>query len=729
MSAVNVKITRIDPVWRDGTFVAKDEFAAGTGPLNADLGSCICIGFYHAGGKLGGLCHFAPSSAGGVVQLSSLIDGIARVFARHEIALGECACFVIGGSEDQPQTLEPVFRLLESRSLAFETPDTLGRFHRKVRLEPDTGRVVLYKKSSPAEKIAFFAPGESLQCFNDPRTRTATGATMFFRNPALLDHVVNTVLPETEAMGRRFHVWCAGCSIGMEVYSIAMAVLDWQRKNHSVLEFKILGSDISEDALNTAREGVYPVGKQLRADYHALLDTYTEQEDLAVIRMGPLLRSAAVFRQRDIAEGSRKHRFELVVCDHVLQYFTEERQREILAESNRGLPAGRFPVHQHSVERGSQAHREPVPRRKPWPALLPASRLSTGTCAAIPSSATIGPKPVARKGASMPKIFVTRIIPERGLNVLREAFGGEAVTVAPRDEAISREDLIAGVRGVDALLCILTERIDAEVMEAAGPQLQIIANYAVGFNNINVAAATERGIPVTNTPGVLTETTADCAWTLLMAAARRVSEGERYLRAGKWKSWGPTLLLGQDIHGATLGIYGMGRIGKAMAERARGFHMRVIYTDVAPLPAEEEQALGVRYVDRATLLAESDFVSIHCPLIPETTHAFSSAEFAAMKKTAVLVNTARGPIVDEPALARALQQGEIFSAGLDVFENEPAIHPDLLACDNVVLLPHVASASFETRSRMAEIAASNIVARFRGEALPHLCQSGGAVGV
>lgn len=318
----------------------------------------------------------------------------------------------------------------------------------------------------------------------------------------------------------------------------------------------------------------------------------------------------------------------------------------------------------------------------------------------------------------MPKIFVTRRIPERGLDLLRNAFGAEAVTVAPQDAAITREALLQGVRGVDALLCILTERIDAELLDAAGPQLQIVANYAVGYNNIDVAAATARRIPVSNTPGVLTETTADLAWTLLVSAARRVSEGERYLRAGRWESWGPTLLLGQDIHGATLGIFGMGRIGQAMAERARGFRMRVLYTDAERLPAAREQELGAEYVDKATLLRESDFVSVHCPLLPETTHAFSTAEFAAMKSTAVLVNSARGPIVDEAALAVALKEGQIFSAGLDVFEEEPKIHPALLECDNVVLLPHLGSASFETRSRMAEIAASNIVARLRGETPP-----------
>ncbi len=319
----------------------------------------------------------------------------------------------------------------------------------------------------------------------------------------------------------------------------------------------------------------------------------------------------------------------------------------------------------------------------------------------------------------MPRIFVTRRIPERGLNLLYDAFGEEYVYVAPQDDAIARDALLQGVRGADALLPILTERIDAEVLDAAGPQLKIVANLAVGYNNIDVAAATERGIPVTNTPGVLTETTADLAWALLMAAARRVGEGERYLRAGKWTSWGPTLMMGVDVHGATLGIFGMGRIGQAVARRARSFDMRVIYTDVNRLDVSTERELGVTRVNKGTLLSESDFVSIHCPLFDDTRHAFGESEFKAMKPTAVLVNSARGPIVDEAALVKALREGEIFAAGLDVFEDEPAIHPGLFECENAVLIPHLGSASRETRSRMAEIAATNIIARLQGRTPPN----------
>lgn len=302
--------------------------------------------------------------------------------------------------------------------------------------------------------------------------------------------------------------------------------------------------------------------------------------------------------------------------------------------------------------------------------------------------------------------------------MLRKAFGPENVQVAPQDGPIEQKDLLAGVRGADALLCILTDTIDADVMEAAGPQLKIIANFAVGYNNIDVAAATQRRIPVTNTPGVLTETTADLAWVLLMAAARRLGESERLLRAGQWAGWGPMLFLGVDIHGKTLGIYGMGRIGQAMARRATGFNMRIIYHDQAPIAPEREQQLNASYVDKAALLAQSDFLSIHCPLTPETRHAFGEAEFKAMKPTAVIINSARGPIIDEKALAHALNNNVIFAAGLDVFEDEPAIHPDLLECQNAVLIPHLGSASQETRGRMAEIAAANILARLNGQTPP-----------
>ncbi len=315
----------------------------------------------------------------------------------------------------------------------------------------------------------------------------------------------------------------------------------------------------------------------------------------------------------------------------------------------------------------------------------------------------------------MTKIFVTRAIAEQGIALLTDAFGKESVTVSPHNKAVPRPELNQSVKGCDAILPVVNDVIDAEVMDAAGPNLKIIANFGVGYNNIEVAAATERGIVVTNTPGVLTETTADLAWALIMATARRINESERYLRAGKWEAWGPQLFLGLDIHGKTLGIFGMGRIGQAVARRARGFNMRVLYTNRNQFSADIERELGATYVDKATLIAESDFISIHCPLMPETIHAFGAVEFKAMKNTACLINTSRGPVVDEAALVSALKADEIYAAGLDVFEHEPAVHPELMDLQNAVLLPHIGSASRETRTKMAEMAAANIVAVLKGQ--------------
>ncbi len=319
----------------------------------------------------------------------------------------------------------------------------------------------------------------------------------------------------------------------------------------------------------------------------------------------------------------------------------------------------------------------------------------------------------------MPKIVVTRAIPEIGLQLLRAAFGVENVHVFPHDRPIEPDELLEFVQDAAALLPLLTDRIDAAVMDAAGRPLKIIANYAVGYNNIDIAEASARRIAVSNTPGVLTESTADLAWALLMAAARRLGESERFLRASQWSGWGPQLFLGVDIHGKTLGIFGMGRIGQAVARRAKGFNMRVLYTSRNRLTPETEQDLGAAFADKTTLLAESDFISIHCPLTPETTHAFGAAEFRAMKRTACLVNTARGPVVDEEALAKALDAGEIFAAGLDVFEREPEVHERLLGCPNAVLIPHLGSATHDTRNRMAEMAAQNIIARFNGDTPPN----------
>lgn len=315
------------------------------------------------------------------------------------------------------------------------------------------------------------------------------------------------------------------------------------------------------------------------------------------------------------------------------------------------------------------------------------------------------------------KVFVTRQILPEGLNMLKERFD---VEVSDYDGIIPRDVLLKKVKGVDALLSLLTDNIDAEVMDAAGPNLKIIANYAVGYNNIDVKEATRRGIMVTNTPGVLTETTADFAWALLMAIARRVVEADKFVRAGKFRGWEPMLLLGNDVYGATLGVVGFGRIGQAVARRALGFNMRVLYYDSKKAPEEIEKELKATFVDLPTLLRESDFVTLHVPLTKETHHLIGEKELKMMKKEAYLINTARGPIVDEKALVKALKEGWIKGAALDVFENEPEIEPELLTLDNVVLAPHIASGSYATRSKMSIIAAENIIKALSGEVPPNL---------
>lgn len=318
--------------------------------------------------------------------------------------------------------------------------------------------------------------------------------------------------------------------------------------------------------------------------------------------------------------------------------------------------------------------------------------------------------------AGRPKVFVTRKIPEPGLDMLKAAC---EVYVNPEDRVLTKQEIMDGVKDKDALLCLLTDTIDGEVMDA-GPSLKVIANYAVGYNNIDIAAATARRIPVSNTPGVLTETTADLTWALLMAVARRIVEGDKFVRAGKFKGWGPLMLLGTDVYGKTLGIIGLGRIGEAVARRARGFGMRVIYTNSKPRKKPDDQTLGVEYRPLDRLLQEADFISIHAPLTEDTYHLVGEKELKMMKKSAYLINTSRGPVVDEKALVRALQEGEIAGAGLDVFENEPEIAPGLAELDNVVIIPHLGSASLETRTKMATMAAANILAGLRGEVLPNL---------
>lgn len=315
-----------------------------------------------------------------------------------------------------------------------------------------------------------------------------------------------------------------------------------------------------------------------------------------------------------------------------------------------------------------------------------------------------------------PVVFVTRRIPEPGLDLLRTACD---VVVNEEDRVLSKAEIIDGVKGKDALLCLLTDEIDAEVLDS-NPGLKVVANYAVGYNNIDVEAATRRKIPVTNTPGVLTETTADFAWALLMSAARRVVESDRFTRAGLFKGWAPMLFLGCDVYAKTLGIVGFGRIGEAVSRRALGFSMEVLYYDDRRRDPDEEERLGVSYVPFAELLRRSDFISIHVPLLDSTRHMFGEAEFRAMKKTAILINTSRGPVIDERALVAALKAMQIAGAGLDVYEDEPRLEPGLAELDNVVLAPHIASATVETRTRMAVMAAENVLAAIRGEVPPNI---------
>jgi glyoxylate reductase len=315
----------------------------------------------------------------------------------------------------------------------------------------------------------------------------------------------------------------------------------------------------------------------------------------------------------------------------------------------------------------------------------------------------------------MAKILVARELPEAAMKVL----AGHEVDAHRGETALAKAALIERLRDKDALLCQLTQEVDAEVL-ASAPKLRIVANVAVGTDNIDVAAATARGIAVTNTPGVLDDSTADFAFALLLAVSRRVVEGDRMVRSGAWRGWDLMLLLGADVHGKTLGIVGLGRIGRRVAARARGFGMRVLYHNRKRLAAEEERALGVEWAEKERLLAEADFITLHVPLIPETRHLIGARELARMKPTAYLINVSRGPVVDEAALAEALARKQIAGAALDVFEEEPVIHSELLELPNVVLAPHIASATVETRTRMAVLAAENVAAALRGQQPPNL---------
>lgn len=316
----------------------------------------------------------------------------------------------------------------------------------------------------------------------------------------------------------------------------------------------------------------------------------------------------------------------------------------------------------------------------------------------------------------MKKVYITRMIPEENIEYLKQYF---TVEVNAEDRALTREELLAKVKGCDGVITLLTDKIDGEVMDAAGPQCKIFANYAVGFNNFDLEAATKRGVILTNTPGVLDDATATHAWALLLATARRIPEGDKFVRDGKWQGWAPMFFIGLDIDHKTLGIAGLGRIGSNFAKKARGFDMNIIYTDVHR-SNDFEQQFGARYVDKETLLKESDFLSLHVPLLPETFHYIGENELKLMKKTAVLINASRGPVVDEKALVKALRDKQIWGAGLDVFENEPALEPGLTELDNVVIVPHTASATYETRLNMGRIAATNIVKVLNGEP-PETC--------
>ncbi len=317
---------------------------------------------------------------------------------------------------------------------------------------------------------------------------------------------------------------------------------------------------------------------------------------------------------------------------------------------------------------------------------------------------------------SYQKVFVTRPIPQAGLNLLKRA--GLRYAISLRPEGLPRAELLRRIRGMDGILCLLTDRFDAQAMDAAGAGLKVLSNHAVGYDNIDVPAATQRGILVTNTPGVLTETTAEMAWALLFAVARRIVESDRYTRSGQFKFWNPMLFHGRDVSGKTLGIVGAGRIGAAVARMAAGFRMKILYHS-RKRNASMESKPGARKVNLNALLAQSDFISIHVPMTPGTRHLIGAKELARMKPNAILINTARGPIVDENALVQALRKKRIAGAGLDVYEREPKLARGLAALPNAVLTPHTASATVETRDKMAMLAAENLVLALRGKKPRH----------
>jgi glyoxylate reductase len=316
----------------------------------------------------------------------------------------------------------------------------------------------------------------------------------------------------------------------------------------------------------------------------------------------------------------------------------------------------------------------------------------------------------------MTKVYVTRPVFDAAIERLRHDVDVEANS---EDRILTKQELIERLRDKDGALTLLTDAVDLEVLRSA-PKLKVVANFAVGFNNVAIDAATSLGVAVTNTPGVLTETTADFAWALLMAAARHVAEADKFARSGKSWVWGPKMFLGHDVHGKTLGLVGLGRIGQAVARRAAGFNMRVVFHDSESIPEKVIKELGVTRLPLDELLRISDFISLHVPLFEETHHLLNDQTFGLMKPTCIVINTSRGPVVDEKALARAVRNGKIAGAGIDVFEREPEIEPELFRLENVVLAPHIASASHETRLKMCMMAADNLLAVLKGERPPNL---------
>jgi glyoxylate reductase len=312
------------------------------------------------------------------------------------------------------------------------------------------------------------------------------------------------------------------------------------------------------------------------------------------------------------------------------------------------------------------------------------------------------------------KVFITRRIPEPGLKLLRKVV---ELDINPNDRVLKKEEIVKGLKGKDGIICLLTDQIDKEVINSE-PKLKMIANYAVGYDNIDIRYATKMGIPVSNTPEVLTDTTAEMAWALLFAVTRRIIEGDNFTRSGKFTGWTPMLLLGQDISNKTLGIIGTGRIGTAFAIKSKGFNMEVIYTSNKKNKYLEKE-LNAKKVDFKTLIGKSDFISIHVPLNQKTYHMIGEHELKLMKKNAILINTARGPVVDEIALVKALKNNWIYGAGLDVYEHEPTISEELIKLKNVVLQPHSASATIDTRTKMAIMAAENLIAGLKGEIPPN----------